>query len=70
MVLPACGTLQEQMALMEAAVIRKTLEETGFHRSEAARILGIDRRSLYTKMQRHGIGKKDSQYGNIASQSK
>ncbi|TWI72217.1 PAS domain-containing protein [Desulfobotulus alkaliphilus] len=69
-VLPACGTLQEQMALMEAAVIRKTLEETGFHRSEAARILGIDRRSLYTKMQRHGIGKKESHCGNFSSQNK
>lgn len=39
----------------EKALITKTLEEVKFNKSKAARILNIDRKTLYSKMERYGI---------------
>lgn len=44
-------TLEEQEALQ----IRQALEQTGGHRTQAARLLGIDRVSLWRKIKRLGI---------------
>ena len=43
----------------EEEQIRAVLKETGGHRTRAARILGITRRTLYEKIKRFGIGAKD-----------
>jgi DNA-binding NtrC family response regulator len=45
------GTIEE----VEKAHIERILEQTGFHRSKAALILGIDRTSLWRKIKRYGI---------------
>jgi transcriptional regulator of acetoin/glycerol metabolism len=39
----------------EKALILATLEQTGGVMLEAARVLGIDRTTLYAKVRRHGI---------------
>jgi two-component system, NtrC family, response regulator AtoC len=41
---------------VEREHIRAVLLEVGGHRSRAAQILGIDRRTLFTKIQRYGLG--------------
>jgi len=48
---PAVRTLEEQ----EAMQIRQALERTGGNRTQAARLLGIDRVSLWRKIRRLGI---------------
>jgi Nif-specific regulatory protein len=40
---------------VEAAHVRKTLRETFFNQSAAARMLGIDRKSLARKIKKYGI---------------
>jgi len=45
------GTLEE----VEEAYIREVLRHTGGHQGEAARVLGIDRKTLYNKMVRSGL---------------
>jgi DNA-binding NtrC family response regulator len=45
------GTLEE----VEEAYIREVLRHTGGHQGEAARVLGIDRKTLYNKMLRLGL---------------
>lgn len=45
------GTLEE----VEKAYIERVLEQTGFNRTKAAVILGIDRSSLWRKIKRYGI---------------
>ena len=37
-------------------MIARALERAGGNRAEAARLLGIARPQLYTKMEEHGIG--------------
>jgi len=40
---------------MERRFIRRVLNAVGWNKSRAARILGMDRRTLYRKLDRHGI---------------
>lgn len=49
------GTLQEALDRAAAARIRGALEETGGQRAEAARVLGIERTTLYRMMKRFGL---------------
>lgn len=46
---------KESVANLERALIENALRETGGNRSEAARILGINRRLLYDKIAEHKI---------------
>ncbi len=48
------------MAQVEKELIIRTLGHTGGNRSRASEILGISRRALYNKMERHGLQKKSS----------
>ncbi|MFQ5789155.1 MAG: sigma-54-dependent transcriptional regulator [Acidobacteriota bacterium] len=41
---------------MERCYIEETLRRTGGNKGRAARVLGIDRRTLYSKMRKYGIG--------------
>jgi DNA-binding NtrC family response regulator len=49
--LPSGASLEE----VEKALILKTLDDTGGHRSRAAEILGINRRTLQNKLKEYGI---------------
>ena len=51
----AAVPLREWVALAEAWRIAQTLRETGGNRSAAARMLGIGRRTLYSKMAKLGL---------------
>jgi transcriptional regulator of acetoin/glycerol metabolism len=48
-------TLQEHLDEAAASRIRAALQETGDNRLEAARLLGIERTTLYRMMKRLGI---------------
>ena len=41
---------------MERALIEQVLSETSGNRSEAARVLGVNRATLYNKLKAYGIG--------------
>ena len=43
---------------MERAVILKTLEETGNNKSETAKLLGINRKTLHLKLQKYELEDK------------
>jgi DNA-binding NtrC family response regulator len=45
----------ETLAEAEAEQIRKVLAATGGNKSRAARILGIERKTLYRKLERMGL---------------
>lgn len=47
--------LREWVALAEAWRITQALRETGGNRSAASRLLGIGRRTLYAKMDKHDL---------------
>jgi transcriptional regulator with PAS, ATPase and Fis domain len=49
------STLKEAVQETEARHIRNVLAYTRTHRGEAARILGITRKSLWEKMKEYGI---------------
>jgi DNA-binding NtrC family response regulator len=52
--------LRDALAALEKRLILRALEKTSNNRAEAARLLGIARPQLYTKMEEHGIaGKKE-----------
>jgi hypothetical protein len=44
------------MEEVESALIRATLERTGGNKTEAARILGIPRRTFYSRLDALGLG--------------
>lgn len=46
------------VARLERALIRQALLQATGNRSEAARLLGINRRLLYDKIQEHQIGSR------------
>jgi two-component system NtrC family response regulator len=47
--------LPEAVRQLEEAMIRRALVTSGGNRAEAARILGIHRQLLHTKMRQYGI---------------
>jgi DNA-binding NtrC family response regulator len=49
------GTLREQVAAFEGALVARTLTGTKGNQSEAARRLGVSRMTLIEKMKRHGL---------------
>jgi two-component system, NtrC family, response regulator AtoC len=49
------GVAGLSLAEVEKAHIERVLAMTGWNRSMAARLLGIDRRTLFAKIQRHGL---------------
>jgi DNA-binding NtrC family response regulator len=52
----ATGALQTlNLDVVEKQVIERALEAAGGNKSEAARLLGITRRTLYGRLQRHGL---------------
>jgi DNA-binding NtrC family response regulator len=42
--------------VVERDLIMKALQEAQNNRSQAARLLGITRSQLYSRMQKHGLG--------------
>ena len=40
---------------LEKALILQALERAGQNKSRAARLLGLTRRTLYSRMQKHGL---------------
>jgi two-component system response regulator AtoC len=48
-------SLDEKMARLEREAILRTLEETGWNQTRAAKRLGLKRSSLQYKMKRHGL---------------
>ncbi|WP_319522493.1 sigma 54-interacting transcriptional regulator [uncultured Desulfosarcina sp.] len=50
-------TLRSMMDAYEKKVIEAALQRNQWHRSHAARLLGIDRKTLFTKMKRHGLSR-------------
>jgi DNA-binding NtrC family response regulator len=48
-------SLRDALAALEKQMIVRALEQAGGNRAEAARILGIARPQLYTKLDEHGL---------------
>jgi len=48
--------MKKILAQYEKKLIRKALDETGWNRSRASKLLGINRRQLFSKMKQHGLG--------------
>lgn len=53
--LPQTGTLAEQLAACERALVERALVASGGNRTHAARALGVERTSLLRIMKRHSI---------------
>ena len=49
------GPLRAMIDAYEKKLIEQTLDQNRWHRSKAAGLLGIDRKTLFTKMKRHGL---------------
>ena len=49
------GEFERARQMMDAGKILKTLKEVRYNKSKAARILNIDRKTLYLKMDKYGI---------------
>jgi DNA-binding NtrC family response regulator len=47
--------LRDALAVLEKHMLERALERSGGNRAEAARLLGIARPQLYTKMEDHGL---------------
>ncbi len=54
---PAPLALKDILAETERRVIREALEQAGWNRTKAARLLGISRRQLFDKIQQYGLRK-------------
>ncbi|MFO0749409.1 MAG: sigma-54 dependent transcriptional regulator [Myxococcota bacterium] len=51
----AASSLEGHVDQAEIAAIKETLDRCGNNRTTAARLLGVSRRTLYNKLQRHGL---------------
>jgi two-component system response regulator HydG len=49
------GTLKNAASGVEKEIIMKAIEDAGYNKSKAARNLGIDRKTLYNKINQYGI---------------
>ena len=47
--------LKAQNEMNEKALIQKTLQQVKYNKSKAAKLLNIDRKTLYSKIERYGI---------------
>ena len=52
---PPIYDLKALQETQEKEMIMKTLQEVRYNKSKAARILNIDRKTLYLKMEKYGI---------------
>ena len=48
--------MRDAVAALEKHMIERALEKSGGNRAETARLLGIARPHLYTKLDEHGLG--------------
>jgi transcriptional regulator with PAS, ATPase and Fis domain len=48
-------SLNEEVLLAERRALERALERTGGNRSRAARLLGVSRSSLYSKLEEHAL---------------
>lgn len=48
--------LKAQNEVNEKKLIQKTLQDVNYNKSKAAKLLNIDRKTLYSKMERYGLG--------------
>ena len=48
-------TTGDTLAATERTMIERALRQAGHNKSKAARLLGLSRGKLYTRMQRHGL---------------
>jgi len=55
---PMQGDTSAMLQEMEATHIRKVLEETGWNQTRASNALGINRKTLYLKMKKYGLGSR------------
>jgi len=56
---PACSTQLVALDVVERQHITSVLKETGFHKSRAAEILDISRKTLDRKIAEYGLGERD-----------
>jgi PAS domain S-box-containing protein len=49
------GNLRSRLDAYEKKMIEQALDNNRWHRSKVARLLGIDRKTLFTKMKRYGL---------------
>ena len=49
------ATLQEASLPDEAETIRQALQKTGWNKAKAARLLGLDRRTIYRKIEKYHL---------------
>lgn len=49
------GNFKENQMLQEKEMIQKTLLEVRYNKSKAAKLLGMDRKTLYNKMEKYGL---------------
>ena len=54
----SAGNLRSLVDAYEKKIIEAALNTNRWHRSNVARLLGIDRKTLFTKMKRHGLHKQ------------
>ena len=52
---PAADTLEQKIAALEQAEIRRALQETDGNKSQAAEKLGLSRQGLLNKLARYGL---------------
>jgi DNA-binding NtrC family response regulator len=52
---PGSGTIRQRKEAAETEEIRKALDSTGGNQTAAAKILGVSRRTLWTKIRQYGI---------------